>query len=162
VTVHCHGADHTVTVEQRGGDYLIGYGDRETLVNGSLEGDVLHMDVQGHRQRATLARTADGYTLYLASGACHFHEVLPDTGETETGGADAGLTAPMNGTIVTLLVDPGTAVEADTPLLVMEAMKMEHTLRAPAAGTVAGFFFAAGDLVDGGAELVDFAPEGDD
>jgi 3-methylcrotonyl-CoA carboxylase alpha subunit len=43
----------------------------------------------------------------------------------------------------------------------MEAMKMEHTIRAPAAGTVNGFFFSAGDLVDGGAELVDFAAAGD-
>ena len=47
-------------------------------------------------------------------------------------------------------------MEVDTPLLVMEAMKMEHTIRAPEAGTVKGFYFAAGDLVDGGAELVDF------
>jgi 3-methylcrotonyl-CoA carboxylase alpha subunit len=36
---------------------------------------------------------------------------------------------------------------------------MEHTIRAPAAGTVNAFYFAAGDLVDGGAELVDFSVE---
>ena len=162
MTIHCHGEDHAVTVEQRGDSYLIGCGDRQTLVSGSLDGDILHIDMQGHRQRATLARTADGYTLYLAGGACHFHEVPPDTGEAEAGGAGTGLTAPMNGTIVTLLVEAGATVEADTPLLVMEAMKMEHTIRAPAAGTVKGFYFGAGDLVDGGAELVDFSIEGDD
>jgi 3-methylcrotonyl-CoA carboxylase alpha subunit len=159
MTIHCHDEDHAVTVEQRGDNYLIGFGNRETLVSGSLQEDTLHVDIQGHRQRATLARTADGYTLYLASGACHFHEVPPDTGEAEAGGADAGLAAPMNGTIVTLLVEAGTTVEAEAPLLVMEAMKMEHTIRAPAAGTVNAFYFAAGDLVDGGAELVDFSIE---
>ena len=159
MTIHCHGEDHVVSVEQRSDNYLIGYGDRETLVSGSLQEDILHIDLQGHRQRATLARTADGYTLYLANGACHFHEVPPDTGEAEAGGVGAGLAAPMNGTIVTLLVESGTTVEADTPLLVMEAMKMEHTIRAPVAGTVKGFYFAAGDLVDGGAELVDFSIE---
>ncbi len=50
-------------------------------------------------------------------------------------------------------------MKADTPLLVMEAMKMEHTIRAPAAGVVKAFYFQPGDLVDGGAELVDFAAE---
>ena len=63
----------------------------------------------------------------------------------------------MNGTIVALLAEPGSRVEADTPLLVMEAMKMEHTIRAPAAGTVNAFYYQPGDLVDGGAELLDFA-----
>jgi 3-methylcrotonyl-CoA carboxylase alpha subunit len=53
----------------------------------------------------------------------------------------------------------GSAVEADTPLLVMEAMKMEHTIRAPAAGKVEAFFYQPGDLVDGGAELLDFTAD---
>ena len=63
----------------------------------------------------------------------------------------------MNGTIVALLADVGSTVEADAPLLVMEAMKMEHTIRAPAAGVVQAFYYQPGDLVDGGAELLDFA-----
>jgi 3-methylcrotonyl-CoA carboxylase alpha subunit len=50
-------------------------------------------------------------------------------------------------------------VEENTPLLVMEAMKMEHTIRPPATGTVESFFYQPGDLVDGGAELLSFAPE---
>ena len=62
----------------------------------------------------------------------------------------------MNGTIVALLAKVGSTVEANTPLLVMEAMKMEHTIRAPANGTVESFYYDAGDLVDGGAELVKF------
>ncbi len=62
----------------------------------------------------------------------------------------------MNGTMVTLLVEPGTEVKADDPLLVMEAMKMEHTIRAPGDGVVRAFYYQSGDLVDGGAELLDF------
>ena len=62
----------------------------------------------------------------------------------------------MNGTIVALLAAVGSTVEANTPLLVMEAMKMEHTIRAPVAGTVNAFYYRSGDLVDGGAELLDF------
>ena len=63
----------------------------------------------------------------------------------------------MNGTIVALLAEVGASVAADAPLLVMEAMKMEHTIRAPVAGVVKSFFFQPGELVDGGAELLDFA-----
>jgi 3-methylcrotonyl-CoA carboxylase alpha subunit len=44
----------------------------------------------------------------------------------------------------------------------MEAMKMEHTIRAPLAGTVKAFYYQPGDLVDGGAELLDFAADGDE
>ena len=57
------------------------------------------------------------------------------------------------------MLQPGQAVAADDALLVMEAMKMEHTIRAPAAGQVEAFYYQPGDLVDGGAELLKFAPE---
>jgi len=159
MTLHCHQEDHDIRVEQRGECYIVTAAGRETEIQGELQGDVLHLDVEGHRQRGTLARTQDGFTLYLADGACHFHEVLPDTGEADTAGSGSGLVAPMNGTIVTLLVEPDAHVEADTALLVMEAMKMEHTIRAPAAGTVESFYYQPGDLVDGGAELLAFTPD---
>ena len=159
LTLHCHGEDHQVVVEQRGGEYLVDAAGRQTSLRGELQGDTLHLDVEGHRQRGTLAITHDGYTLYLPQGACHFQEVQPDTGEADAAGAGAGLSAPMNGTIVALLAEVGASVAADAPLLVMEAMKMEHTIRAPAAGVVKSFFFQPGELVDGGAELLDFAAE---
>ena len=159
LTIHCHQEDHLVEVEQRGQRYIVRAAGRETELQGELLGTTLHLDVEGHRQRGTLARTEDGFTLYLPEGACHFREVLPDTGEADAAGAGAGLVAPMNGTIVTLLVQAGAQVDADTPLLVMEAMKMEHTIRAPSAGTLESFYYQPGDLVDGGAELVNFVPD---
>ncbi|WP_226703703.1 acetyl/propionyl/methylcrotonyl-CoA carboxylase subunit alpha [Microbulbifer elongatus] len=97
-------------------------------------------------------------TVFVSGEQVDFKILPPDTGES----ADAahGLEAPMNGTIVTLLAEPGAKVSKDQPLLVMEAMKMEHTLRAPADGTVNQFFCAAGELVDGGSLLIDFNAEG--
>ncbi len=68
----------------------------------------------------------------------------------------AGLLAPMPGKVIALLVSPGTAVDKGAPLLVLEAMKMEHTISAPRAGRVKGFRYAAGDQVEEGAELVEF------
>ena len=159
LTLHCHQQDHAVEVEQHGSLYVVRAAGQETRLQGELAADTLHLEVEGHRPRGTLARTHDGFTLYLPEGACHFREALPDPGEADASGARAGLTAPMNGTIVALLAEPGTAVAADTPLLVMEAMKMEHTIRAPAAGQVEAFYYQPGDLVDGGAELLKFTPE---
>ena len=67
-----------------------------------------------------------------------------------------GLISPMPGKVIALLAKPGATVEKGAPLLVLEAMKMEHTISAPRAGTVKSFRFAAGDQVDEGVELVEF------
>ena len=64
------------------------------------------------------------------------------------------LTAPMPGRIVQLLVASGDPVRQGQPLLVIEAMKMEHTIAAPRDGTVAAVHYAPGDLVEEGAELI--------
>ncbi len=154
--LHCQQADHEITVEQVYAGYHVTSGGRTTPINGELVGDSLTVELYGHRQRGTLAHTEQGFTLYLPQGASHFHQVPPDTGESDANTAASQLCAPMNGTIVTLLVKAGAIVEADTPLLIMEAMKMEHTLRAPSAGTVESFYFEPGDLVDGGVELLSF------
>jgi 3-methylcrotonyl-CoA carboxylase alpha subunit len=62
----------------------------------------------------------------------------------------------MNGTVVTLLVEVGATVAKGETLMVMEAMKMEHTVTAPGDGKVSEFFYQPGELVDGGAELLAF------
>ncbi len=73
-------------------------------------------------------------------------------------GADEGgghLRAPMSGTIVAVMVAVGDAVEKGAPLVVLEAMKMEHTIVAPARGRVAAVNCAAGERVAEGSDLVD-------
>tara|TARA_R110000823_G_scaffold198080_8_gene329255 strand:- start:4740 stop:6731 length:1992 start_codon:yes stop_codon:yes gene_type:complete len=147
---------HNIDLERCGDAFRVKIGEIETRLNGRLDGDTLHIDQDGHRQRGTLAHSGRDFSLYLPDGACHFQAAPPDTGEAGASGAAAGLTAPMNGTIVSLLVSAGDEVDAHAPLLVMEAMKMEHTIRAPFPGHVASFNYAPGDLVDGGAELLEF------
>jgi 3-methylcrotonyl-CoA carboxylase alpha subunit len=66
-----------------------------------------------------------------------------------------GLQAPMNGSIVRLLIKVGDQVDAGAALLVVEAMKMEHSIRAPHAGTVAAIFCSEGELVSEGTLLVE-------
>ena len=67
------------------------------------------------------------------------------------------LMAPMPGKLVQVLVKPGDTVEKGQPLVVLEAMKMEHTVKAPRAGTVAAVRYAAGEQVEEGTALVELA-----
>jgi 3-methylcrotonyl-CoA carboxylase alpha subunit len=61
----------------------------------------------------------------------------------------------MSGTIVEVLVKAGDAVSKGAPLLILEAMKMEHTVIAPAAGTVSAVHYRQGDQVSEGVDLID-------
>ncbi|WP_272889182.1 acetyl/propionyl/methylcrotonyl-CoA carboxylase subunit alpha [Stutzerimonas stutzeri] len=66
-----------------------------------------------------------------------------------------GLTAPMNGSIVRVLVEAGQSVEAGATLVVLEAMKMEHSIRAAEAGVVKAVYCAEGDMISEGTTLVE-------
>ncbi len=77
-----------------------------------------------------------------------------DLGSSDGGSAGGRLTAPMPGRIIALHVQPGDTVQAGAPLLVLEAMKMEHTLSAPSAGQVSEVLYAVGDQVSEGVELL--------
>ncbi len=84
----------------------------------------------------------------------HYNDPMAHAGEAETEGGR--LTAPMPGKIVAVLVKPGDKVEKGAPLLIMEAMKMEHTIAAPAAGVVDELLYVVGDQVADGAQLLSF------
>ena len=70
----------------------------------------------------------------------------------------SGLSAPMNGSIVRILVQAGDAVEVGATLVVLEAMKMEHSIRAPYAGTIKALYCAEAELVSEGLALVELEP----
>ena len=80
---------------------------------------------------------------------------FPDTGPSSVAG---GQVAPMPGTIRVLAVAEGDEVEPGQALVVLEAMKMEHTVTAPEAGVIAEVRCAVGDQVDNGEVLVVVAP----
>lgn len=75
-------------------------------------------------------------------------------GDTDDHDIHGGLVAPMPGKIIAVAVKAGDRVTRGQRLLVMEAMKMEHTIHAPADGTVEEIFFDVDDQVDDGAELI--------
>lgn len=158
--IRIHDQVYPVTVEQSGrGDgtrYLIRAGEKTVQAQANLQGAELSANLDGYLLRASVAQHDGSYSLYTQDSALGFSLVEPDLGEVDDAGPGGGLAAPMNGTMVTLLVETGAEVKADDALLVMEAMKMEHTIRAPGDGKVIEFYYQPGDLVDGGAELLNF------
>ncbi len=78
---------------------------------------------------------------------------LAHAGEEEARGGH--LIAPMSGTVIAVMVKVGDRVAKGAPLVILEAMKMEHTIVAPAEGVVRAVNFRAGERVGEGADLVD-------
>ncbi|MFK8050608.1 MAG: acetyl-CoA carboxylase biotin carboxylase subunit [Halioglobus sp.] len=149
--------EYPAAVEQlRGGlRYKIEVNGKFSIAQGRLQEEVLRADIDGYQINASVSEHDELYTLYTPENAISFQRFQADLGEIEdTGGG--GLCAPMNGTMVSLLVAEGASVKKDDAMLIMEAMKMEHTIRAPADGKVTQFYYQPGDLVDGGAELLEF------
>ena len=72
------------------------------------------------------------------------------------GAGVGGLTAPMPGKVIALVAKVGERVAQGAPLLILEAMKMEHTIAAPTTGLLKAFRFAVGEQVADGDELVEF------
>lgn len=149
-------AVYDVVVEQKRHGFNIEVDGKSYDCQGQIEGDVLTTNINGYRSAATIAQNGEQISLFRQHGVFNFFQILPDLGCDDTSGDQGGLTAPMNGTMVTVLVQKGDVVEAEQPLMIMEAMKMEHTIKAPCAGTVTDIYFGAGDMVDGGAELIGF------
>ena len=139
-----------------GGDAALSARVSGSLSSDILKGDQLHANIDGHRIHATVVAHDGIYSLFTQDAAVQFNLIAPDCGDLDGAAGAAGLSAPMNGTIVALPVTAGSPVKKDQAIVIMEAMKMEHTIRAPADGIVVEFYFKEGDLVDGGAELVNF------
>ena len=124
-------------------------------ISGVFDGTRLALRVNGERVEATARCIGGTWHLFDGGPPCALALEDPLAGSEADAGHGGGLTAPMPGRVIALLARPG-AVDAGAPLLVMEAMKMEHTLTAPAAGTLDGFLVAMGDQVEEGAALVAF------
>jgi propionyl-CoA carboxylase alpha chain len=106
-------------------------------------------EIDGVRRRYRITRCGAAHYVDSALGATTLREVerFPDPSAVQEAGS---LLAPMPGAVVRVEVTEGTAVSAGTSIVVLEAMKMEHTVRAPADGVVTTISVTAGDQVDSG------------
>jgi 3-methylcrotonyl-CoA carboxylase alpha subunit len=114
------------------------------------------IDIQFAGQRLTAEVFTQGEVdhVFTARGATQITaiDLLAHAGETHAEGGR--LTAPMPGKVVSFAVKAGDKVSKGQPLAVMEAMKMEHTIAAPADGTVLELLYLPGDQVTEGSELL--------
>ncbi len=118
----------------------------------------LRVQLDGHYAQATVILQQDNIHIF-ANGGVHVLQIFdPVVHAQDEGGAHpGGLTAPMPGKIIAISVAAGDKVKSGDALLVMEAMKMEHTIHAPTDGIVEEVFFNIGDQVTDGVELISLA-----
>ncbi len=129
-------------------------GRRIDLTRASLKDDILSASMDGVRMRATVVFT--GLSLTLFSDGQVWRLTLDDAmaSASRQEGGSGRLMAPMPGLVAAVLVAVGDMVERDQPLMIMEAMKMEHTIKAAVAGRVSSIHFAVGQQASDGDELL--------
>lgn len=115
----------------------------------------IHANVDGKIVSATVVEHAGKYHVFYE---CHWllHYDDPLDVSAAHHGSESSLRAPMPGRVIALVAQPGERVDKGSALMVLEAMKMECTIHAPADGAVESFHFAVGDQVSEGAELLQF------
>ncbi|CUI91919.1 acetyl/propionyl/methylcrotonyl-CoA carboxylase subunit alpha [Achromobacter xylosoxidans] len=155
-----NGETRHVSVARQGADWTLDSGDgaqpfawRAEAATGPAR--TLRITLDGRERAGTVVLHADKAHVFGDGGArvLDLYDPLAHAQDTQ-GDHGGGLTAPMPGKIISIAVKAGDSVTKGQPLLVMEAMKMEHTISAPADGKVEELFYAVGDQVTEGAELV--------
>lgn len=162
--VTAEGRDRAVTVEGPGpdGTFRVSVEGKELVVDGKLvrpgtwslviEGRSFLVDLD--RRRTGIAASV-GASQALLQVEDALHKRLASAAGTRTAARGESIRAPIAGKVVKVLVAVGDQVEPGTPLLVLEAMKMENELVAERGGTVASIGKQAGQAVDTGELLVE-------
>ena len=144
---------------ERDGGLQLAVGEGEGAVSGSLvfaaaADGAMDLQYAGQRTQALVYAQGESDHVFTPRGATRIEalDLLAHAGEVA--GEGGRLTAPMPGKVVSFAVQAGDKVSKGQALAVMEAMKMEHTIAAPADGVVAELLYAPGDQVTEGAELL--------
>jgi biotin carboxyl carrier protein len=166
-TVTIAGREHEVVFDEA-------YGKRALAVDGSdhrltllrIQGERVRFTVDDHPVEAIVTGAPPDLMVDVGHGPVplkveetRFARVRKISGLAQVGKAMADLKAPMPGLVTKILVGAGDSVTPGTPLLVMEAMKMENELRAQGEGTVADVKIGPGQPVDQGQILITFMPD---
>ena len=152
-------SDKIVTVGGRQTEFEM-ENDGRRFRTGELELEVLSLGSEEAEIRIgsrvhVVAYALTGSTLSFAlDGEIYFAEVADKTGRAKVRHRDHSTEAPMPGVVLKILVGPGDVVTRGMPMLILEAMKMEHPIVAPRDGTIASVNCSEGELVQPGLELV--------
>ncbi len=156
------GASIDVDLEYRRDGWMLARGSEQALMTRlRVDGKSVSLRMDDQLLAGRVVRVGDSFHVFHAGRhqQLDWSDPIAHAGQHE---ADGGrLTAPMPGKIIQLLVEAGATVGQGAPLLIMEAMKMEHTISAPARGCVAEWLYTVGDQVAEGAQLLSFTPQED-
>jgi 3-methylcrotonyl-CoA carboxylase alpha subunit len=153
------GVEHEVTLHYGAGPSTLTVGEREFAFAYSVnaEGEI---DVTLDGVISRVMTVIEGHELYLRTrnGRFELHWVDPFGGDDEEQVGEDKIVAPLPGTVVALLAEEGATLEKGAPILTLEVMKMEQTLRAPFAGVLKKIKCKVGDIVQEGVELAEVEP----
>ncbi len=152
-------AEHRASLSYGKGPATLKVGDREfTFIFSPTKDDGFDLTLDG--MKTHIVAMIEGHELYLrtAHGRFELHWVDPFGGDDEEHVGEDKIIAPLPGTVVALLADEGTTLEKGAPILTLEVMKMEQTLRAPFAGVLKVIKCKVGDIVQEGVELAEIEP----
>ncbi|KAJ7992868.1 hypothetical protein DPEC_G00266520 [Dallia pectoralis] len=132
-------------------------------VSGEMETEgqasFLHCSVNGVKTRPKLVILHNSVHIFSMEGSVDVSVPVPKFLAGVSTGTQGGAVAPMTGTIEKVLVKVGDTVQIGDALMVMNAMKMEHTIRAPKAGVIKKVFFKEGSQANRHVALVEFEEE---
>jgi 3-methylcrotonyl-CoA carboxylase alpha subunit len=156
---HGQGAEHAVSLHYGNGASKLSIGAREFAFAAS-PGDDGGFDLTLDGSKSHVVAVIEGHELYLRTrnGRFDLHWVDPFGGDDEEQVGEDKIVAPLPGTVVALLAEIGAVLEKGAPILTLEVMKMEQTLRAPFAGVLKEVKCKVGDIVGEGVELAVVEP----
>ncbi|MBR0789520.1 acetyl/propionyl/methylcrotonyl-CoA carboxylase subunit alpha [Bradyrhizobium manausense] len=156
-----HGPEHKIVLNYGSGPSTLVIGERELAFTFVPKEGGFDLTLDG--VKSSVAAVIDGHELYLRTrnGRFDLHWVDPFGGETEEQTGADKIAAPLPGTVVAVLAEEGAQLEKGAPILTLEVMKMEQTLRAPYAGVLKSIKCKVGDIVQEGIELAVVEPSGE-
>ncbi|MGW1422606.1 acetyl/propionyl/methylcrotonyl-CoA carboxylase subunit alpha [Bradyrhizobium manausense] len=156
-----HGPEQKITLNYGSGPSTLVIGERELAFTIAPKEGGFDLTLDG--VKSFVAAVIDGHELYLRTrnGRFDLHWVDPFGGETEEQTGADKIAAPLPGTVVAVLAEEGAKLDKGAPILTLEVMKMEQTLRAPYAGVLKSIKCKVGDIVQEGIELAVVEPSGE-
>ncbi len=140
--------------------YLVKVHNQDFKISGELTAsNTAHLQIDNHQHKLCFVKCDSSLVLFEQAQPYEF-EIIDPYAHVEGEAEEAGnLKAPMPGIITQVLVEQFAQVKKDEPLMTLEAMKIEYTIRAPQDGIINNLFFQSGDQVAAGDELLDFCIE---
>jgi 3-methylcrotonyl-CoA carboxylase alpha subunit len=156
---HGQGAEQAISLHYGNGPATWSIGERELSFAFATTADG-GFDLTLHGVKSHVFAVVEGHELYLRTrnGRFELHWVDPFGGDDEEQVGEDKIVAPLPGTVVALLAEVGAKLEKGAPILTLEVMKMEQTLRAPFAGVLKAIKCKVGDIVAEGVELAEVEP----